>query len=189
MSAAMDSGGLTSAAFGSGGAPRRRAARCVVLDPDDRVLLINAVDPARRNGPGWWEIPGGGIDPGESTDAAVRRELWEEAGISDAEIGPCVWVQAVEFTFAGWRFEQDEWIHIARCDGSAKGPMGLEALEVMAFGEQRWWTIDQLVEQRPRTIPYRMVEFLPELISGALPEQPIDITPGAEHIERWHAQP
>ena len=157
-----------------------------MLDPQDRILLINAIDPARRNGPGWWEIPGGGIDPGESTDDAVRRELWEEAGISDAEIGPCVWVQAVEFTFAGWRFEQDEWVHLARCDGSAQGPMGLEALEVMAFGEQRWWTIEELLEQTPRTIPYRMAEFLPDLISGPLPEDPIDITPDADHIARWH---
>ena len=42
--------------------PRRRAARVVVLDPEDRLLLINARDPLRRNGPGWWEIPGGGIE-------------------------------------------------------------------------------------------------------------------------------
>jgi len=173
--------------FGGGGA-RRRAARVVVLDPSDRILLINASDPVRRNGPGWWEIPGGGMDPGERTEETVRRELWEEAGISDAQIGPCVWVQAVEFTFAGWRFEQDEWVHVARCDGSSQGPMGLESLEVLAFGEQRWWTVEQLIEVHPRTIPYRMAEFLPQLVAGELPAEPIDITPTAEHVAAWHAQ-
>jgi len=59
-------------AFGSG---RRRAARVVVLDPKDRLLLINGRDPGSRHGADWWEIPGGGIDPGETSLEAVRREL------------------------------------------------------------------------------------------------------------------
>ena len=70
--------GLGQSGLGQSG-PRRRAARVVVLDPLDRILLINASDPLHRNGPGWWEIPGGGIDHGESTEDAARRELWEEA--------------------------------------------------------------------------------------------------------------
>jgi 8-oxo-dGTP pyrophosphatase MutT (NUDIX family) len=167
------------------GRGRRRAARVVVLDPLDRVLLINARDPRHRVGPDWWEIPGGGIDPGETSAEAVRRELWEEAGIDGAEIGPCVWIQTVEFTFGGWHFEQDEWVHVARCDGTTAGPRGLEALEALAFGEQRWWTIDEVVEKVPRTIPYRLAEFLPDLVSGTLPEQPLDITPSAEQVTRW----
>lgn len=164
---------------------RRRAARAIVLDPLDRVLLINASDPARRWERDWWEVPGGGIDPGESTEDAVRRELWEEAGIGEADIGPCVWVQSVQFTFGGWKFDQDEWIHIVRCDGTSRGPTGLEALEQIAFGAQRWWPIEQMIEERPRTIPYRMTEFLPDIISGSLPAQPLDISPNAEHTRMW----
>ena len=138
----------------SNGRGRRRAARVVVFDSSDRLLLINARDPVRRDGADWWEIPGGGIDPGETSLDAVRRELWEEAGIRDAEIGPCVWTQTVEFTFGGWHFEQDEWVHVAHCDGATAGPRALEALEALAFGEQRWWNVDELLERSPRTIPY-----------------------------------
>jgi len=166
---------------------RRRAARVVVLDPADRVLLINARDPFRRDDLGWWEIPGGGIDRGESTEDAVRRELWEEAGIRDADIGACVWTQTVRFTFAGLRFNQDEWVHVARCDGTATRPGGLEALEALAFGEQRWWSMDALLLERPRTIPYRLIEFLPDLIAGGHLGGPHDITPLEQHIEAWHS--
>ncbi len=165
---------------------RRRAARVVVLDPADRILLINARDPFRSGDHGWWEIPGGGIDRGELTHDAVQRELWEEAGIRDAEIGPCVWTQTVRFTFAGLRFNQDEWVHVARCDGTASRPGGLEALEALAFGEQRWWSMDELLAGRPRTIPYRLIEFLPALIAGDHPSEPHDITPQEHHIQAWH---
>ena len=56
-----------------GSGSRRRAARVVVLDPADRILLINARDPFGRDRRDWWEIPGGGIDRGEHTHDAVRR--------------------------------------------------------------------------------------------------------------------
>lgn len=167
--------------------PRRRAARVLVLDPDDRLLLIAARDPFGPNGAGWWEIPGGGMDRGEHTEDTVRRELWEEAGIREADIGPCVWTQTVQFTFAGIRFDQDEWIHIARCDGTTSRPGGLEALEALAFGEQRWWPVDEVLERNPRTIPYRLVEFLPVLLEHGNPAQPIDITPRPHHVELWRA--
>ena len=167
--------------------PRRRAARVIVLDPQDRILLINARDPIRPRSSGWWEIPGGGMDPGERSEETARRELWEEAGITDAEVGPCVWTQTVRFTFAGLHFDQDEWIHIARCDGTAAPPGGLEALEALAFGEQRWWHAEQLLASGVRTIPYRLAEFLPALLDGAPPSAPIDVTPDDSHIRAWEA--
>ncbi len=79
---------------------RRQAARVVVLDRERRVLLIKSRDPANPLGPGWWEIPGGGMDPSETSAETAARELQEEAGLLSAEIGPVVWTQSVQFTFA-----------------------------------------------------------------------------------------
>lgn len=35
-----------------------------------------------------WEFPGGHIEPGETPDAAARRELWEETGASAYTLSP-----------------------------------------------------------------------------------------------------
>jgi 8-oxo-dGTP pyrophosphatase MutT (NUDIX family) len=47
----------------------------VVRDPAGRVLLV------RRADDGYWELPGGRIDVGESASAAAVREVAEEAGV------------------------------------------------------------------------------------------------------------
>jgi 8-oxo-dGTP diphosphatase len=65
----------------SGYTLRRQAARVVLLNRDRHVLLLSAADPADRAKPPWWEIPGGGIDPHETSEDAARRELFEETGV------------------------------------------------------------------------------------------------------------
>jgi 8-oxo-dGTP pyrophosphatase MutT (NUDIX family) len=158
---------------------RRQAARLVLLDRRGSVLLLPGRDPADPGTAGWWEIPGGGIDAGESSGDAARRELHEETGITEVEVGPCVWIQHAVFTFGGYHFDQHERIHVAWCDGAdldKAQPAGLEALEVLALGRPRWWPVDDLLASTDRVLPHRLREFLPDLVDGRLPDPPHDIT-------------
>ena len=50
-----------------------------LIDPDGRVLLQQR--PRGKSLPGLWEFPGGKIEPGETPEAALVRELEEELGI------------------------------------------------------------------------------------------------------------
>lgn len=59
--------------------PELRVAAGLLRDAQGRVLL--AQRPAGREDAGLWEFPGGKLEPGESTFAALRRELLEELGI------------------------------------------------------------------------------------------------------------
>jgi len=50
-----------------------------LIDPDGRVLLARR--PEGKSMAGLWEFPGGKIEPGETPEAALIRELQEELGI------------------------------------------------------------------------------------------------------------
>jgi 8-oxo-dGTP diphosphatase len=50
-----------------------------LIDPDGRVLL--AQRPEGKSLAGLWEFPGGKVEPGETPEAALIRELHEELGI------------------------------------------------------------------------------------------------------------
>lgn len=156
---------------------RRSASRVVLLDHDGRVFLIRNGDPADATKAPWWEIPGGGIDPGESSADTARRELHEEAGIDEAEIGPVVWVQHVEFSFGGIDFDQDEVIHVARTTQTEiRRPQGLEYLEALAYKGARWWTLDEVLSSTEPFLPPRLPELLPDLVAGRYPDPPLDLT-------------
>lgn len=54
-------------------------AACALVDPDHRVLLSRR--PAGKPMAGLWEFPGGKVQPGETPEACVIRELHEELGL------------------------------------------------------------------------------------------------------------
>ncbi|MCB1429805.1 MAG: (deoxy)nucleoside triphosphate pyrophosphohydrolase, partial [Nitratireductor sp.] len=55
-------------------------AACALIDADNRVLV--AQRPEGKNLAGMWEFPGGKVEPGETPEACLIRELEEELGIT-----------------------------------------------------------------------------------------------------------
>ncbi|QDB79374.1 NUDIX domain-containing protein [Georgenia wutianyii] len=130
---------------GPDGIPFRAAARVVVLDPDDRVLLVRGHDSGQTSR-SWWFTVGGGLEPGEDARAGAVRELREETGLrvgpDDLE-GP-VLVRSAVFDFARVTCRQDEEFFLARVSETSLDVTGWTELEREVVDELRWWELDDL---------------------------------------------
>ena len=80
------------------GKPLLLVAACALIDVDGRVLLARR--PEGKKMAGLWEFPGGKLQPGETPEHALIRELREELGIDVAEA--CL----APFAFASHDYER-----------------------------------------------------------------------------------
>jgi len=76
----------------------RPTSRLLVLDGDDRVLLMKTVAPDTSR-TARWITPGGGVDPGETHVEAAVRELHEETGQVVTAVGDVVRVDDFEVSW------------------------------------------------------------------------------------------
>jgi 8-oxo-dGTP pyrophosphatase MutT (NUDIX family) len=113
-----------------------RCAAGVVVDDDGRVF-IQRRSPTRKLFPDTWDIVGGHLEPGESVDEALRREVEEETG----------WrVSIVLGTIGELRYfgndglERVETDFLIRVDGDLSRPR----LEVGKHTAYKWITRDEI---------------------------------------------
>jgi TDG/mug DNA glycosylase family protein len=148
----------------------RPAMRALVLDREQRVLLVKFVDAV---GHVWWATPGGGIAEGESHEQTLRRELAEEIGLTDFELGPEIWTREPTFAWMGRILRQREHIHLVRVDQHEPKP----SIDLRPEGvyELRWWTLPELDAAEETLVPKRLPRFLRELREQGPPQKPIDV--------------
>ncbi|MFE6286864.1 NUDIX hydrolase [Streptomyces sp. NPDC057877] len=153
------------------GRPLRRVARVVLLDPEDRILLLHGHEPDDP-ADDWWFTPGGGLEGDETHQEAALRELAEETGITDVELGPVLWRRMCSFPFAGRRWDQDEWYYLARTTQTVTGAVALTELERRSVVGARWWTCEELTRAHETVYPTRLAGLLRRLLDEGPPAGP-----------------
>src|SRR5256885_9779469 len=143
--------------------PRYRpAARVLLLDPADRLLLFRV---NLRDRP-LWITPGGGVEGDESFEEAARRELYEETGIT-SELGPCVWVRRHVFEFQGVWLDEVERFFVVRLDAPVEVTRAnWLAHEHTFMTAHRWWQLGEIASSKDYFAPRQLSQLLPPLLVG-----------------------
>lgn len=152
--------------------PLREAVRAIVTDDAGRLLLVRFEFPDREV----WAAPGGGIEPGESHVAALRRELREEVGVHDFDIGPPIWTRTHRVaTMAGFS-GQRETFYLVPLHGTPGTPaFSDEELRAEGLAGSRWWTVSELKDaSHTRFAPQRLPALYESLLRHGPPEEPFD---------------
>ena len=154
----------------------REAVRAVLLTPEGRVLLMQFVDP--ENSETFWLTPGGGIDPGETPEEALRREVEEETGLADPalEIAAELWRRTHTFEFMGKWFRQFErffLVHVAPFEPELH--VASDEYEQTTLLQYRWWRPQEIAQSNDVFAPRKLAALLDDVVAGRMPASPIEI--------------
>lgn len=155
-------------------APRiRHAARVLLLDEDQRLLLFRAERP--ETGEVFWFPPGGGLEEGEDARAAAVREVGEETGLADFSLGPEIWRRRHFFTWRGQEWDQRERWFMARVAHFEPSRDAMSESEQAELTDCRWWTLEELRAATDELAPRELATLLGSLLAEGAPPAPIDV--------------
>lgn len=159
----------------------RSAVRLVVLDAQGKLLLFHA---RATDHPGLgtcWELPGGGIDPGETYLDAAIRELREETGFvaAPSQVGPPRWRRRASFRYRQARHVQDEVIVMVRMpmpspDIDESRRLDYEREDYFGF---RWWPVPEVSSSGERFYPAHLPTLLGAFLEGKEIDEPFEFWP------------
>ncbi|MBO4206201.1 NUDIX hydrolase [Micromonospora echinofusca] len=156
----------------------RDVVRLVVLDSDDRVLLFHTRDPTYPEQGTWWELPGGGLEPGETYREAAVRELAEETGIviSPDQVGPPNWRRRATFRYRGRRLVNNEVIVAVRLPTPGPAVVGDARVgyEDEDYFDFRWLPVTGVIGSTDRFYPGRLPDLLASFLAGEQIDEPFE---------------
>ena len=104
----------------------------VIFDNQQADHILIAKRPQHLHQGGLWEFPGGKVAAGETVDQALKRELFEELGITVTQSQP---LMQVEHNYSDKHVFLDIWT-VIQYSGEARGLEGQEC---------RWVAMQQLL--------------------------------------------
>jgi len=152
--------------------PRLRAAsRVLLLDGDNRLLLFRVnIDGATR----FWMAPGGGLEEDEDHEAAARRCLFSETGLTEIGMLQCVWHRSRVMIWDGIVYDAREHFFVARTDRDVEINLDHRSeAERDLLLEHRWWSVPEIEASDDVFAPSSLARLLVPIVLGTYPSEPL----------------
>lgn len=139
----------------------RRAARVLLVDAEERLLLLHGGDPARPD-QHWWFTPGGGLDAGETPAEGAARELSEETGlrVEPGELGEPVHHEVTEFSYDNRLYRQTQEFFLYEVASWQVDTAGFDAEERRTITGHRWWSAAEIAGSDEQIFPSGLADLL-----------------------------
>lgn len=153
----------------------RRAARVLLVDGADRLLMFHGFDPARPERRYWFTV-GGGLQPDEPAEVGAARELAEETGLrlTPEQLGDPVWQEVTDYPFDGRWYRQEQQFFLVRVPAWEVVTEGFDAVERDSIDGYRWWTIAELESTDERFYPVDLPDLLRRVLGAGHAEPPAE---------------
>jgi len=149
----------------------RHAVRAVLLTPDEHVLLLRIRH--LTGGCHFCILPGGGLEPGESVEDGLRREMREELGLTAFELGPLVWRRHHTFDWGERRISQQEQYHVVHVDRFE--PLMRDEKEAKVLDCLRWWPASALGACEEPLAPLSLATIVADYLAHGAPKAPLEV--------------
>ena len=134
----------------------RQASRLILLDGQQRVLLFRH---AGTNGEAFWAPPGGGLENGETFEAAAWREAREELGLTCFTLKR-VWQRMTDFVYIDHPVNQHEWFFLVEGELPTITSEVEKVHRQEGILEMRWWTTAEIESTTEPVFPENLAAEL-----------------------------
>lgn len=153
----------------------RYSARAIIVNEFSEILLMKFVQTNIAGNKAWWVFPGGGVEKGESSVEALKREILEETGIRVNENPLFVWHRQLELNGKKGRLLSDESYYLIRTAKTDLNFSLFTASEKESFLSYKWWKLEEFKETDAPLSISNSYQLIKELLEDAAAHYPIEL--------------
>ena len=139
----------------------RRVSRVVLLDENDRFLLLLTASPRLQIPVVRWLTPGGGVEDHESHAEGAIRELFEETGLRVDSVGEPIWSIEGQSIFNDGHVQStySEYFVVRTTSFELTNENWMDN-EFVDITDVRWWTVEELNTSGEKYSPEPLLEVI-----------------------------
>ena len=139
----------------------RRVSRVVLLDENDRFLLLLTASPRLQTPVVRWLTPGGGVEDHETHAEGAIRELFEETGLRVDSVGEPIWSIEGQSIFNDGHVQStySEYFVVRTTSFELTNENWMDN-EFVDITDVRWWTVEELNTSGEKYSPEPLLEVI-----------------------------